>query len=84
MVNSFTLYQKWLLPCNATKAEPRKVMQTEFHTQVIKQMIAKSGDKITLPCIPKCTSASDLEIQRLTGRHFIQKIIVDRQKACIS
>ena len=47
-------------------------------------MIAKSGDKITPPCIPKSIPAPGLEIQRLTGRHFIQKIIVDRQKACIS
>ena len=84
MVNSFILYHESLLSCNATKAELLKVMQTEFHTQVIKQMIAKSVDKITPPCIPKCTSAPGLEIQRLTGRHFIQKIIVDRKKACIS
>ena len=84
MVNSFILYREWLLPCDTTKAELRKVTQTEFRTQVIKQMIAKSGDKITPPCIPKCTSAPGLEIQRLTGRHFIQKIIVDRQKTCIS
>ena len=47
-------------------------------------MIAKSRDKITPPCIPKYTSAPGLETQRLTGRHFIQKIIVDRQKTCIS
>ena len=47
-------------------------------------MIAKFGDKITPPCIPKCTSAPYLEIQRLTSRHFIQKIIVDRQKTRIS
>ena len=47
-------------------------------------MIAKSGDKITPPCIPKCTSAPVLEIQRLTGRYFIQKIIIDKQKTCIS
>ena len=58
-------------------------MQTEFRTQVINQMIAKSGDKITPSCIPKCTSAPGLEIQRLSGRHFIQKIIVDKQKTCI-
>ena len=83
-VNSFILYRKWLLSCDATKAELKKVTQTEFCTEVIKQMIAKSGDKITPPCIPKCTSAPGLEIQRLTGRHFIQKIIVDGQKTCIS
>ena len=47
-------------------------------------MIAKFCDKITPPCIPKCISAPGLEIQRLTGWHFIQKIIVDRQKTCIS
>ena len=47
-------------------------------------MIAKSGNKITPLCIPKCTSVPGLEIQRLTGRHFILKIIVDRQKTCIS
>ena len=46
-------------------------------------MIAKSGDKIFPPCISKCTSASYLEIQRLTAWHFIQKIIVDRQKTRI-
>ena len=70
MVNSFILYREWLLSCNTTKAELRKVMQTKFPTKVIKQMIAKSGDKITPPCIPKCTSAPGLEIQRLTGRHY--------------
>ena len=47
-------------------------------------MIAKSGDKITASCIPKYASAPGLEIQRLTGTHFIQKIIVDKQKTCIS
>ena len=80
MVNSFILYREWVLSCNATKAELRKVTQTEFHTQVIKHMITKSGDKITPPCIPKCTSAPGLEIQRLTSRHFIKKIIADRKK----
>ena len=69
-----------VLSCNATKAELRNVMQTELRTEVIKQMIAKYDDKITPPCIPKHTSASGLEIQRLTGRHYIQKIIVSRQK----
>ena len=43
-------------------------------------MIAKSGDKIILLCIPKCTSAPGLEIQRLTGKHFVQKITVDWRK----
>ena len=47
-------------------------------------MIAKSGDKIILLCIPKCTSAPSLEIQRLTGKHFVQKITVDWQKTRIS
>ena len=47
-------------------------------------MIAKSGNKITPLCIPKCTSVTGLEIQRLTGKHFILKIIVVRQKTCIS
>ena len=47
-------------------------------------MIAKSGDKIILLCIPKCTSAPGLEIQRLTGKHFVQKITVDWQKTRIS
>ena len=84
MVNSFILYREWLLSCDATKAELRKVTQTEFRTQVIKQIIAKSGDKITPPCIPKRTSEPGLEIQKLTGKHFIQKIIVDSQKTCIS
>ena len=84
MVNSFILYCEWLLSCEATKAELRKVTQTAFRTQVIKQMIPKSGDKSTPPCIPKRTSAPGLEIQRLTGKHFIQKIIVDSQKTCIS
>ena len=70
--------------CNATKAELRKVTQTEFRTQVIKQMIAKSRDKITPLCIPKCTSAPGSEIQRLTAKHFIQKITADRQKTRIS
>ena len=83
VVNSFILYCEWLLSCNATKTELRKVVQTEFRTQVINQMIAKSGDKITPSCIPKCTSAPGFEIQRLSGRHFIQKIIVDKQKTCI-
>ena len=77
-------FHNWLLSCNASKPELRKVTQTEFHTQVIKQMIAKSDDKITPPYLPKCTSAPGLEIQRLTGRHFITKIIVDRQKTHIS
>ena len=83
MVNSFILYRKWVLSCDATKAELRKVTQTEFRTQVIKQMFAKSGDKIAPPCIPKCISTPGLEIQRLAGRHFIPKIIVGRQKTCI-
>ena len=83
MVNSFIFYCKWVQSCDAPKVELRKVMQTEFGTQVIKRMIAKSGDKITPPCIPKCTSAPSLEIQRLTGRHLIQKIIVDRQKTLL-
>ena len=83
IVNSLILYRKWVLPCNATKAELRKVKQAEFRTQVIKQMIAKSGDKITPLCILKCTSAPGLEIQRLIGRHFIQKVIVDRQKTIL-
>ena len=30
MVNSFILYHGWVLFCNATKAELRKVMQSEF------------------------------------------------------
>ena len=47
-------------------------------------MITKFGDKITPPCIPKCTSAPYLESQRLTSRHFIQKNFVDRQKTRIS
>ena len=78
MVNSFILYHEWLLSCNIIKAELRKVTQTEFCTQVIKQMIAnlvinKSGDKITPPYIPKCTSAPGLVIQRLTGRDTLFK-----------
>ena len=32
VVNSFILYCEWLLSCNATKAELRKVMQTEFRS----------------------------------------------------
>ena len=80
MVNYFIFYREWLLSCDTTKAELRKVTQTEIRKQVIKQMIAKSGDKISPPCIPKRASAPGLEIQRLTGRHFIQKIIVGRQK----
>ena len=47
-------------------------------------MVTKSGDKITPFCIPKCTSAPGLEIQRLTGKHSFQKITVDRQKTRIS
>ena len=70
MVNSFVLYREWVLSCDATKAELR--------------MIAKSGEKITPPYIPKYTSAPGLEIQILSGRHFIQNIIDDRQKTCIS
>ena len=46
-------------------------------------MIAKSGDKITPHCISKYRSVPGLEIQRLTGRHFIQKIVVDRQKTLL-
>ena len=84
IANFLILYREWVLPCNATKAELRKVKQAEFRTQVIKQTIAKSGDKITPLCILKCTSAPDLQIQRLIGKHFIQNVIVDRQKTYIS
>ena len=46
-------------------------------------MIAKSGNKITPLCIPKCTSVPGLEIQRLTGRHFILKIIVGKKPVSV-
>ena len=68
MVNAYIIYSEWV----ALKGK-KKLSQTNFRTEVIKQMIKSSALDLTRP-ISGRASTSGLELQRLTGRHFPRKI----------
>jgi len=78
MVNAYILYCEWLSSVKQySSAKLKRYSQTEFRSQVIKQMIAKCGNDLSPPCQHKRTPVYNLKLQRLSGRHFIQKIVVE-------
>ena len=67
MANVYITYSEWV----ALK-ENKKLSQTNFRTEVIKQMIKSTALDLTRPT-PGRPSNSGLEIQCLTGHHFPTK-----------
>ena len=68
MVNANITYSEWV----ALKGK-KKLSQTNFQTEVIKQMIKSAALDLSQPT-PGRPSTSGLELQHLTGRHFPRKI----------
>ena len=68
MVNAYITYSEWV----ALKGK-KKLSQTSFRTEVIKQMIKSAALDLSQPT-PGRPSTSGLELQRLTGCHFPRKI----------
>ena len=68
VVNSYITYSEWV----ALKGK-KKLSQTNFRTEVLKQMIKSATLDLTRPT-PGRTSTSGLELQCLTSRHFPWKI----------
>ena len=52
----------------------KKLSQTEFRMQVIKQMIKSAAPGLSPPIIQTRPSSSGLQLQRLSGQHFPRKI----------
>ena len=68
MVNAYITYSEWV----ALKGK-KKLSQTSFQTEVIKQMIKSAALDLSRPT-PGSPSTSGLEPQHLTGSHFPRKI----------
>ena len=68
MVNAYITYSEWV----ALKGK-KKLFQTKFQTEVIKQMIKSAALDLSQPFSGR-PSTSGLELQRLTGCHCPRKI----------
>ena len=68
MVNAYITYSEWI----ALRGK-KKLSQTSFRTEVIKQMIKSAALDLSQPTSGR-PSTSGLELQCLTGRHFPRKI----------
>ena len=69
IVNAYIMHSEWLV-----QKGKKKLSQTEFRMQVIKQMIESAAPALTAPKIQTRPSSSGLQLQRLAGRHFPRKI----------
>ena len=68
MVNAYITYSE-----GVALKEKKKLSQTNFRSEVIKQMIKSAALDLTQPTSGR-PSTSGLELQRLTGCHFPRKI----------
>ena len=68
MVNAYITYSEWI----ALRGK-KKLSQTSFRTEVIKQMIKSAALDLSQTTSGR-PSTSGLELQCLTGRHFPRKI----------
>ena len=69
MVNAYITYSGWV----ALKGK-KKLSQTNFQTEVIKQKIKSAALDLSRPT-PGRPSTSGLELQHLTGHHFPRKMV---------